>query len=387
MPWPTDDLTKTHLDAGTDSPANARAEIEAAIDKLKSVLAEVTTGATVWHSGNDGAASGLDADLLDGQQSSFYQDASNINAGSLNNARLNMGAGNGIDSDLLDGQHGSHYLDLANATGSLPGSQIISDTIGQDQISPSAIGQSEVKTASAEGSDTYSSTSPAVIHLNYGEYCFSPEARFTGHPNHQIHMGSDASYGGVRVFATMTGQGGGTLFVRSRYIQASPPHKIGQVDYHDFIYILLDENGDVAGTSSADDPPWYYVGPNSVKPMRFRNGKKYRDELILPSNFKSMPRKLQMLAKAKAKKREIEITTEYKNRDMKLTPHPFGKLKEGQQVILVEPDDKVYADLCELRSQGESVAEIIHEGYLKIADSKIKDRPRNVLCKKLRWKQ
>ena len=30
------------------------------------------------------------------------------------------GAGSGLDADLLDGQHGSHYLDLANSTGSLP---------------------------------------------------------------------------------------------------------------------------------------------------------------------------------------------------------------------------------------------------------------------------
>lgn len=36
----------------------------------------------------DGASSGLDADLLDGQQGSYYQDANNINAGTLNVARL-----------------------------------------------------------------------------------------------------------------------------------------------------------------------------------------------------------------------------------------------------------------------------------------------------------
>jgi len=38
---------------------------------------------TFWRSGNDGAGSGLDADLLDAQQGSFYRDASNINAGTL----------------------------------------------------------------------------------------------------------------------------------------------------------------------------------------------------------------------------------------------------------------------------------------------------------------
>lgn len=37
----------------------------------------------LWHAGNDGAASGLDADLLDGQHGSYYRDASNINAGTI----------------------------------------------------------------------------------------------------------------------------------------------------------------------------------------------------------------------------------------------------------------------------------------------------------------
>ena len=45
-------------------------------------------GNTMWTSGNDGAGSGLDADLLDGQQGSFYRNASNIDAGTLPIARL-----------------------------------------------------------------------------------------------------------------------------------------------------------------------------------------------------------------------------------------------------------------------------------------------------------
>lgn len=35
-------------------------------------------GQTVWHSGNDGSTSGLDADLLDGQDSAFYRSMANI---------------------------------------------------------------------------------------------------------------------------------------------------------------------------------------------------------------------------------------------------------------------------------------------------------------------
>ena len=45
-------------------------------------------GGKVWNAGNDGAGSGLDADLLDGQDGSYYRNASNINAGTLAKERL-----------------------------------------------------------------------------------------------------------------------------------------------------------------------------------------------------------------------------------------------------------------------------------------------------------
>lgn len=44
-------------------------------------------GSTVWHSGNDGAGSGLDADVLDGQNSSYYLDLANA-TGTLSNSML-----------------------------------------------------------------------------------------------------------------------------------------------------------------------------------------------------------------------------------------------------------------------------------------------------------
>lgn len=45
------------------------------------------SGYTVWHAGNDGIGSGLDADLLDGQQGSYYLDIGNA-TGNLSTARV-----------------------------------------------------------------------------------------------------------------------------------------------------------------------------------------------------------------------------------------------------------------------------------------------------------
>jgi len=70
MAWPNDTLTNAHLDSDTDSPLLARQELDATVLLLKAILAEIAAGSTVWHSGNDGAASGLDADLLDGSEKS-----------------------------------------------------------------------------------------------------------------------------------------------------------------------------------------------------------------------------------------------------------------------------------------------------------------------------
>ncbi len=61
----------------------------------------------------DGAGSGLDADLLDGQEGSYYQNATNLNAGTIALARIPTTL-TGKDADKLDGQEGSYYQNATN---------------------------------------------------------------------------------------------------------------------------------------------------------------------------------------------------------------------------------------------------------------------------------
>lgn len=61
-------------DNGSGSPNIANARFT--IPKSGNVTID---GSKVWHAGNDGSGSGLDADLLDGQHGSFYYPASNPN--------------------------------------------------------------------------------------------------------------------------------------------------------------------------------------------------------------------------------------------------------------------------------------------------------------------
>lgn len=68
----------------------------------------------------DGAASGVDADKLDGQEGTFYQDAGNLTAGVLSLDRIPSTL-TGKSADTLDGNEGSFYRNSSNQNaGTLP---------------------------------------------------------------------------------------------------------------------------------------------------------------------------------------------------------------------------------------------------------------------------
>ncbi|MBB5985315.1 hypothetical protein [Sphingobium lignivorans] len=89
-------------------------------------------GSLVWNAGNDGAGSGLDADLLDGQQGSFYTNIparlgyTPLNEASYTAADVRAklvtvdGAGSGIDADLLDGLDSGHFTNIPARLGYTP---------------------------------------------------------------------------------------------------------------------------------------------------------------------------------------------------------------------------------------------------------------------------
>ena len=69
----------------------------------------------LWNEANDGAGSGLDSDLLDGQHGSHYLNAGNINAGTLSNARLpiNLGTRMALNTGSVTGTPASRNAFLA----------------------------------------------------------------------------------------------------------------------------------------------------------------------------------------------------------------------------------------------------------------------------------
>lgn len=61
-------------------------------------------GSTIWHAGNDGSGSGLDADTVDGIQGSSLVTTSNYTASDvLTKIKTVDGSGSGLDADTIDG--------------------------------------------------------------------------------------------------------------------------------------------------------------------------------------------------------------------------------------------------------------------------------------------
>ena len=88
----------------TNQESNESIRIKSGSNGLKFLIDG--TENDIWHAGNDGSGSGLDADTLDGQDGSYYRNASNLNAGTIDDARLpgtitsNI-TGNASQSDAL----------------------------------------------------------------------------------------------------------------------------------------------------------------------------------------------------------------------------------------------------------------------------------------------
>ena len=70
-------LTLILIDDANDNICNFHGAAELRVNNSK-----------VWTASNDGSGSGLDSDLLDGQDGSYYRNAGNINAGTISDARL-----------------------------------------------------------------------------------------------------------------------------------------------------------------------------------------------------------------------------------------------------------------------------------------------------------
>ena len=73
----------------------------------------------IWHEGNDGPGSGLDADTLDGFNSDDFLSVSEYTASDILTKLLTVdGPGSGLDADLLDGNNSDYFLPASSYSAS-----------------------------------------------------------------------------------------------------------------------------------------------------------------------------------------------------------------------------------------------------------------------------
>lgn len=102
MAWPTDDLSVSELDQGTDKPWLARTQILTAVNKVKAILAQRGAAGGIAPLDNDskvpigniptGAGTGLNADTLRGKADTDFAGASHVGSGGSSHALATQAA-------------------------------------------------------------------------------------------------------------------------------------------------------------------------------------------------------------------------------------------------------------------------------------------------------
>lgn len=104
------------LTAKTGSGSNVVTDTSPTISSPNLTGSPTISGYTIWHSGNDGTTSTLDADLFDGNDSGYFSPSTHNHTGTYSASAHNHTGGSGslLDADLLDGNHSSDFAGVSH---------------------------------------------------------------------------------------------------------------------------------------------------------------------------------------------------------------------------------------------------------------------------------
>jgi len=246
-------------------------------------------------------------------------------------------------------------------------------------MTPASVNQSALKTTTASGNVSVSASSGNSYTLTGGTYSWWTASGTAASISGILFGNGDVAAGLIGVHNTAPGVSN-TFYVDERYVQASPPYNLGDGDIPLFIFILMNKNGDITGTSIAPDPPWAYHGPTDIKTGK-QQVKSFIDCLDNPSSIEGYFKK--------DKYKIIPEGHERKNADMNLFPHPFNNVRSDETVIMIDP----FCDVCDKLYQVQQTenARIVRNAILKdaliIDNQSLKCKaPNGVMPVSARWK-
>lgn len=148
-------------------------------------------------------------------------------------------------------------------------------SVDQAAIGPSAVGQSELKSTTASQTVSVPNNGGGTVSLTGGSYTMFITAgvQATAGANDLANsmIGSLHSDGAVATkvgFSNNSIGGAETVYVYSRYVQASPPWNHGNGDIALFVIIMRDKKThEILGIYIAEDPPWAYHGTHDLHPI------------------------------------------------------------------------------------------------------------------------
>ena len=298
------------------------------------------------------------------------------------------------------------------------GNLSIQDTVNQSTIDAASVGQAQLRTTTGAYSFVLSTSSLGDLDsarslVAAGQYGFYPQIGLscaaTGSLNQKVGIGllHDADIGNLSSITEATyisgsaeqiSGGAGTVITTvtatQRYISASPPYNIGDGDIANFTYLVYDKNNQLVASYVADTPPWAYNGPTNIMPDLVKRNEVNNELIKLKKQYKKI-----VLPPWRGGNEDewndwnankefefVEIDHEMKNRDMDLIPHPYPNLREGDYVVLVEPCCDITDKFKDLHEDGESIYNIIKDGYIELKEEVNCCKPNGVKVMRPKWK-
>ena len=397
------------------------ANTNAFIDAEKTKLGTVETNADVTTTTNVRASGALMDDEINSNLKSFVLPASTtisafgrtlIDDAAASNARTTLGLGAlSILSSVGSAQIQTDAVGASEiAAGAVGQSEIATDGVGQSEIAANSVGQSEIKTTYQEVSfnnGNTGTTNGIYFTATGGAYCMGHQVRanVAQGVNDFIafkRRGESPSTTDIArwIFEVTTDVSGGYIgYGRLHYINSSPPYDLGFGDIPLFVFIKRNKiTKDIIAVSLSVDAPWHYNGKTDITPSSYdKDGTVYKDfsqfELDLIGQGKTLKNELRGTGRAAALDNlnasptiRIELVQAMKNIDMPDIPQPFNDITNNEEVIVLNPQSNTCIDLLTLYKQGESIAEIIHEGGVIIGNiPMIRGFDPSVQCFDVNW--